>query len=358
MNQTQTTPILTDEERWQATLARDARYDGVFVLAVRSTRIYCRPSCPARKPHRENVTFYADNASAEGAGYRPCKRCTPDTLAADAALVSEICRLIESRLDEPLTLAALAEATHYSPYHLQRVFKRVMGVSPRQYAEAARVGALKAHLQAGHSVTDAMGAAGIDSSSTLYNKPAPPLGMKPSVYRRGGVGMALRYTITDSPLGRLLVAATERGVSAVYLGDDDAVLEAALAQEFPAAALCRDDVEFGAWVGEILGYLRGETLHPDVPLDVQATAFQGRVWHALRQIPPGETRSYGEIARALGNPKAMRAVAGACAHNNTALLIPCHRVVREDGGLGGYRWGIERKQALLDMEQRLAREKA
>ncbi|MBI1918490.1 MAG: methylated-DNA--[protein]-cysteine S-methyltransferase [Planctomycetes bacterium] len=268
--------------------------------------------------------------------------------------VRRVCRYIEEHLDEPLTLAVLGEQAGLSPAHLQRVFRRVMGITPRQYADACRLGRLKARLrdERTETVTTALYEVGYGSSRGLYERASAQLGMTPGAYRRGGKGMSLRYTLADCPLGRLLLAATERGVSAVYLGDRDAELEAALRKEYPAATVSRDDQTLSVWLKELLDHLRGQQPHLDLPLDVQATAFQWRVWQELQTIPAGSTRTYGEIAEALGQPTAARAVARACATNPVSVLIPCHRVIREDGGLGGYRWGLHRKRALLEREKK------
>lgn len=349
-----------DEARWQAMLARDARYDGMFVCAVRSTGIYCRPSCPARKPRRENVSFFPDCDAAERAGFRACLRCRPRALPRQAELAERACRLIDAHLtngDQPPTLSALGEALEISPTHLQRSFKQVIGISPRQYAAAHRLARVKARLRDGEEVTSALYDAGYGSSSRLYEQATGRLGMTPGTYRRGGQGMRIGYTIVDSPLGRLLVGATDAGVCAVCLGDDDTALEAALRAEYPAAEIRRDGAgEAGSagWVQAVVDHLSGRRSRLDLPLDVQATAFQWRVWEALRAIPMGETRSYGEVARAIGEPKAARAVAHACATNPVALVIPCHRVVRANGRPGGYRWGSARKEALLRQEQEQA----
>ncbi len=267
-------------------------------------------------------------------------------------LVQQACRLIEEHLEEPLTLADLGEALEVSPAHLQRVFKRVTGISPRQYADAHRLGKLKELLRRRKTVTMAMLEVGFGSSRGLYERAASHLGMTPATYRRGGRGMALRFTLADCPLGRLLLAATERGVSAVYLGDRDAELEKALRKEYPAASVERDDKVLRGWLVELLRHLNGKAPHLALPLDVQATAFQWRVWQELQKIPAGSTRTYRQVAEALGQPTAARAVARACATNPVSVVIPCHRVIRGDGDLGGYRWGLARKRALLDMEQR------
>jgi AraC family transcriptional regulator, regulatory protein of adaptative response / methylated-DNA-[protein]-cysteine methyltransferase len=341
--------MLNEAECWERTLEKDPRYDGTFVVAVRSTGIYCRPSCPARMPRRENVRFYANPEEAEGAGFRACKRCSPNEQAFEAEVVERVCRYIDERLEHAPTLAQMGEHVSLSPYHLQRIFKRAMGITPRQYADARRLEQFKQRLRDGDSVTDAVYDAGYGSSSRVYER--APLGMKPSTYRRGGEGMSIGYSVVDCPLGRLLVGATERGVCSVELGDDDEALVKGLHDEYPAAELWRSDTSFREWVDRLLCYLSGEQPHLELPLDIQATAFQWRVWEALRAIPYGETRSYSEIAEAIGAPKAARAVARACATNPAAMVIPCHRVVREDGELGGYRWGMARKEALLKQEQ-------
>lgn len=346
-------PALDEAICWQAMVERDARYDGAFVSAISSTGIYCRPSCPARKPLRKHVHFYTDAASAEAAGYRPCKRCRPQTVSHEAEVVEQLCRYIEVNLDQPLTLVALGEQAGYSPYHLQRIFKRVTGLSPRQYVEAARVQRLKAELKQADRVTDAVYDAGFSSSSTIYEG-RPTLGMNPSTYRRGAKDVDIRYAIADSPLGRVLVAASPCGIAGVCLGDDDDRLRAFLDEEFPAARIHQDDDGLRPWVEGVIAQLECETPHADLPLDVRATAFQWRVWQELRRIPLGETRTYSDIARAIGQPTAARAVARACATNRIAVIIPCHRVIREDGGMGGYRWGLSVKEALLKRERQAA----
>lgn len=346
-----TEQVLDEEKCWQAALARDSRADGVFVLGVSSTHIYCRPTCPARRPKRENVSFYATPAGAEAAGFRACLRCLPQReLEPQAEMAQRTCRYIEANPDADLSLAALGEEIGVSPYHLQRTFKRLIGVTPRQYALSQRRGQLKASLKQGETVTNAIYDAGY-SPASLYANADAQLGMTPATYRRGGEGMNIAYTVAASPLGRLLVAATERGVSAVSIGDDDAYLEASLRHEYPAAAIRRDDAALNPTLAAIICHLEGQQPHLNLPLDVQATAFQQRVWQALCAIPYGSTRSYAAIAAAIGQPTATRAVAHACATNHAAIVIPCHRVVRENGDLGGYRWGIERKHTLLANER-------
>jgi AraC family transcriptional regulator of adaptative response/methylated-DNA-[protein]-cysteine methyltransferase len=300
------------------------------------------------------VVFYPVPEAAERDGFRPCRRCRPRTFVAPDThieTVRSVCRHIEANVEEPLPLSALGTHAGLSPAHLQRVFKRITGITPRQYADACRLGRLKSRLKARKTVTTALYEAGYGSSSRLYERASSQLGMTPATYRRGGQSMQIRYTLASCPLGRLLLAATERGVCAVYLDDEDDFLEETLREEFPAAMIARDDHGLRTWIEAILDHLRGHQPHLDLPLDVQATAFQWRVWQELRAIPYGSTRSYRDIAEAIGRPTAARAVARACATNPVSILIPCHRVVREDGGLGGYGWGLERKQALLAQEQ-------
>jgi AraC family transcriptional regulator of adaptative response/methylated-DNA-[protein]-cysteine methyltransferase len=345
-----------EDERWQAVLARDARHDGAFIFAVRSTGIYCRPSCPARRPRRAQVRFFNAPDDAERAGFRACRRCHPRSAANDPrpAWVARICRLIEQHLDdaESPTLDRLSAAAGVGPHHLQRTFKRLVGLSPREWAEARRLERLKAQLKDGRAVTDAGFEAGYGSMGRLYERASGPLGMPPGAYRRGAEGVSLRYTTTDSPLGRLLVAATDRGVAAVYLGDADGPLEKALHEEYPAAQRIRDDTGLTPTIKAILSHLEGRLPRLDLPVDVKATAFQWAVWQALRAIPLGETRSYGDVAKALGRPTGARAVARACATNPISIVIPCHRVVGSDGRVSGYRWGVERKRALLAREEK------
>jgi AraC family transcriptional regulator of adaptative response/methylated-DNA-[protein]-cysteine methyltransferase len=347
------------EQYWQAVLNRDIHADGTFVYAVRSTKVYCNPSCPSRRPRREHVVFFTSPTDADQAGFRPCRRCQPDdttTGEPHVAIVQRVCAYIEAHLDEPLTLAVLGQEVAMSPYHLQRIFKRVMSITPHQYAEACRLRQLKARLKDGEDVTTAMYDAGYGSSSRLYERGPAQMGMTPGIYRRGGQGMRIHYTVVTSLLGRLLVAATEKGICFVSLSQssrsqDDKKLIAALRTEYPAAEIMEDGTGFAECVDVLLRHLQGQHPHIDLPVDVQATAFQWRVWTELRAIPYGETRSYGEIAQALGDAKKARAVAQACAHNPVALVIPCHRVVRGDGDTGGYRWGSELKQHILAQEQ-------
>src|SRR5712664_191959 len=349
--------IMNHPELWNAVLARDASRDGSFVFAVRSTGIYCRPSCPARRTGREQVSFFQVPEAAEQAGFRACRRCHPRRAQngdPQVDLVRRICHAIDEHDEEPLTLKTLSTETGVSAHHLQRTFKSVMGITPRQYAESRRLDQFKSRVKDGVSVTEAMYSAGYGSSRGLYEKSSARLGMTPATYGRGGQGMRIIYTIAACPLGRVLVAATERGVCSVALGNSDAELSAALFAEYPNASIdSRDTVispSLNLWLSQVLEHLTGKSPRIDLPLDIQATAFQWRVWEELQRIPLGATRSYQEIAKAIGKPKAVRAVAGACAGNHVALVIPCHRVIREDQSLGGYRWGLERKKILLKYE--------
>lgn len=343
------------ERPWRIVLRRDRRFDGAFVYAVRSTGIYCRPSCPSRRPRRELVSFFPAPPAAELAGFRPCRRCRPEQRnGADpaVALVQAACRLLDADPDALAGLASLSHRLGCSTHRLLRAFRRVLGITPSQYKDARRVHRLKAQLRVRRRVSPAVYAAGYGSGSRVYERADAQLGMTPATYGRGGLGMRIGYAIVPCarPLGRLLVAATARGICRVALGAGPAELEAELRAEFPAAEIRRDTAGLGRTVSAILRHLTGREPHLELPLDVRATAFQRRVWEALRKIPYGRTRSYGAVARALGNPKASRAVARACASNPAALVIPCHRVIREDGEIGGYRWGLDRKRALLERE--------
>jgi AraC family transcriptional regulator of adaptative response/methylated-DNA-[protein]-cysteine methyltransferase len=350
-------PQSNESRWWRAVQDRDAGQDGRFVFAVSSTGVYCRPSCPAKHPRRENVTFFRRPDEAEKAGYRACLRCRPKAAGGNVQteMVKAVCRYIEQHLDEPVTLARLGSAFRQSPFHLQRTFKAVLGISPRAYADSCRVNQLKRNLRAGHSVTRAMYDAGYSSSSRLYERTASQLGMTPDKYRRGAIAAPIRYTFADSPLGRMLIAATDKGICAIQFADSDEELEYGLKHEFPFAARRRDDSAMQAWKKDLLRQMQGQKLHATLPLDIQATAFQRRVWSCLQAIPFGSTRSYREVAKSIGQPTAARAVARACATNPVAVAIPCHRVVREDGDMGGYRWGMERKKVLLEMERQEAR---
>src|ERR1700690_284398 len=346
---------------WEAVRARDRGADGAFVYAVRSTGIYCRPSCPSRRPRREQVSFFALPEAAEQQGFRACLRCHPRNIRLRdprIGAVSRVCREIEARVsnageengEKRLTLSSLGARAGMSPHQLERAFRGVMGITPRQYADAQRMRRLKSRLKKGDDVTTALYDAGFGSSSRLYERAPSHLGMTPATYRQGGAGMQIHFTIVDSPLGRLLVGATDRGISALYLGETDARLEAALQKEYPRAEIHRDRNGLEGWVSKILAHLRGREPNLDLPTDVQATAFQRRVWEELRRIPYGATRTYSQVAKAIGRPTAIRAVARACATNPVSGVVPCHRVVRGDGNLAGYRWGVDRKKALLEHE--------
>jgi AraC family transcriptional regulator, regulatory protein of adaptative response / methylated-DNA-[protein]-cysteine methyltransferase len=346
---------IKDDQLWQAVMAKDARFDGQFVFAVSSTGVYCRPSCPSRRAHRERVKFYELPEAAEQAGFRACLRCQPRrarVLDPQIELVQRVCRLLNSDESESLKLAELASQAGVSPFHLQRTFKRVMGISPRQYLAARKIDNFKTLVRKGESVTNSLYESGFNSSSRLYEHAAEELGMTPATYSRGGRGVNISYTIASSPMGRLLVAVTDRGVCAVRMADDDEELEKDLREEFPNAQLKRDDSALHESVQKILTHLEKNEPRLDLPLDIKATAFQRQVWEHLRAIPYGQTVSYGDVAKALGKPGAVRAVGRACATNPVALVIPCHRVVREDKTLGGYRWGLDRKKKLLEHERR------
>jgi AraC family transcriptional regulator, regulatory protein of adaptative response / methylated-DNA-[protein]-cysteine methyltransferase len=341
----------TDAGRWAAVLDHDTAADGRFVYAVSSTGIYCRPSCPSRRPNRRNVSFFATPGEAEAGGYRPCRRCRPREAETDAVRrVRRAQRYLDHHLDETVTLARLGEAVGVSPYHLQRTFKRITGVSPKAWAGARRMERMKTQLRKGESVSRATYSAGYSSPSRAYHASRARLGMTPGAYRNGGRGVAIRFTTVDTSLGTVLIAGTERGLCFVALGEEAGALERELRQEYPAAGVERDDHTLRAWAEQVAAIAGGEGGHR-LPLDVPGTEFQWRVWEALQRIPRGETRTYAEIARELGQPSAARAVARACATNQVSLVIPCHRVVRGDGGLGGYRWGIERKRELLAAER-------
>jgi AraC family transcriptional regulator, regulatory protein of adaptative response / methylated-DNA-[protein]-cysteine methyltransferase len=336
---------------WQATLARDRRADGTFVLAVRSTNIYCRPSCPARRPLRRNVVFYRTNEEAEKQGFRACRRCRPNELSGSAVLVERAARELAGTDEDGTRLTALAEKLGTTAATLRRAFRQVTGLTPRDLAEAMRVARFKKLLRAGRSITDALYETGYGSSSRVYERSNAQLGMTPATYRKGGKGMKIGYSIAKSPLGKVLVAVTERGVSAVYLGDIEGKLIAELRDEYPRAEIAPAAHSYQRWVREIVQRIEGKAVHMELPLDVQATAFQRRVWQELQRIPRGATRTYSQVARALGQPKAVRAVARACATNPVSIVVPCHRVIREDGNLAGYRWGLSRKEQLLKQER-------
>ena len=345
---------LKDDQLWQAVMAKDARFDRQFVFAVSSTGVYCRPSCPSRRAHRERVKFFELPEAAEQAGFRACLRCQPRRariLDPQIELVQRVCRLLNANESESLKLPELASHAGVSQFHLQRTFKRVMGISPRQYLAARKIDNFKTLVRKGETVTNSLYESGFNSSSRLYEHASEELGMTPATYSRGGRGVDISYTMADSPMGRLLVAVTERGVCSVRMADSDAELEKDLREEFPNAELKRDDSALRESVQKILNHLEKNEPRLDLPLDIKATAFQRQVWEHLRAIPYGQTVSYGDVAKALGKPGAVRAVGRACATNPVALVIPCHRVVREDKTLGGYRWGLDRKKKLLEHER-------
>lgn len=351
-------PPMSEEESafwqasfWQAIERRDSALDGVFYYAVITTGVFCRPSCASRLPRPENVLFFRERADAEQAGFRACLRCRPTQSKSNpqAEMIRRVCRHIEANLDGDLRLEALGRELGLSPFHLQRTFKSVLGIAPRAYADACRIESLKQSLRAGHSVTRAMVDAGYSSTSRLYERTSPQLGMSPKAYQSGGKGVAIRYGIADSPVGLLLIAASDKGICAIRMADRREELEETLRSEFPKAELTEDPALAAGWTERLLSGTQSPT---EIPLDIRSTAFQRQVWEYLQKIPRGETRSYGQVAKDLGRPTAQRAVARACASNPVALLIPCHRVVRGDGGLGGYRWGVDRKRAILERERR------
>src|SRR5262245_34668315 len=345
----------TDSEAWRAVAERDARYDGSFVYAVESTNVYCRPSCPSRRPLRENVRFYSSTADAERAGFRACKRCGAGQGGSEIEHAIERARAyLDAHVERAVSLAELAANAGVSASHLQRSFKRVVGLSPKEYQHAERVRQFKSRLRAGDTVSRATYEAGFGSSSRVYERSDAMLGMTPASFRRGGAGVQIRFTISELPIGHVLVATTERGVCAVELGASDAEVTRALEADFPNATIERSDEDHHRWVHSVLDRIR-DPRHArggEIPLDVGGSAFQQRVWKALQEIPAGERRSYRQVAAAIGQPSATRAVARACATNRVAIVIPCHRVVREDGEPSGYKWGVDRKRRLLDEEWR------
>ncbi len=338
---------------WAAVLDHDAAADGTFVYGVMTTGVYCRPSCPSRRPLRVNVRFFADAATAQAAGLRACKRCHPDQASIaerHAEAVARACALIAASEELP-SLEALAQAAGLSRFHFHRVFKALTGVTPKAYGEAHRAERLRGELDDGASVTEAIYGAGFGSNGRFYAVSNHRLGMKPSAYQKGGASAEIRFAVGQTSLGAILVAATEKGVCAIQFGEDPDALVRALQDRFPKAELIGADAAFEALVARVVGRVEGAADSGDLPLDIRGTAFQERVWRALRDIPRGATASYADIAARIGAPKSVRAVARACAANPTAVVIPCHRVVRSDGGLSGYRWGVERKRALLQRER-------
>ena len=342
------------DPRWAAVIARDRGADGTFFYSVRTTGVYCRPSCGARRPKAANVAFHASALDAERAGFRPCMRCRPDRLspaAEQAAMVEALCRFIETAERTP-TLDELAARAGLSPYHLHRTFRAVTGITPRAYAAAHRVKRVRDALANGARVTEAIYDAGYGSNGRFYGESNAVLGMTPTRFRAGGEGAEIRFAVGECSLGSILVARSERGVCAIAMGDDPDRLARDLQDRFPQARLVGGDAAFEALVAKVVGFVESPKTGLDLPLDVRGTAFQQRVWEAMRRIPPGETTSYSELARRIGAPQSTRAVAAACAANVLAVAIPCHRVVRSDGGLSGYRWGVERKRRLLEREAR------
>ena len=346
--------VSADDNLWQAVLARDARSDGRFVYAVQSTGIYCRPSCPSRRPRRESVRFFAGPDVAELAGFRECRRCQPRAGAPPAPGLNHVrkaARFIAAHADEPITLSMLAAHVGTSPFHLQRTFSKLLGISPRGYQDALRAQHFRQDLRSGKPLTGAIYAAGYGSSSRVYERRPTGAGITPAEYQRGAKGTSISFTIVSSSLGRLLVAGTSKGLCSVKLGDRDEALEHDLRLEYPSADIVRERGAFADWVKTIVAHLDGRAPSIDLPLDIKATAFQWKVWRYLQSIPSGQTRAYSDVAKAIGSPRAIRAVARACASNHVCVVIPCHRVVQKDGGLGGYRWGVERKRRLLQKEK-------
>jgi AraC family transcriptional regulator of adaptative response/methylated-DNA-[protein]-cysteine methyltransferase len=348
--------MLDQEKCWAAVIAHDASQDGQWVYSVKTTGVYCRPGCASRQPLRKNVAFYATNEEAEAAGFRPCKRCRPtegSPAERHIAAVERACALIRER-DMLPSLDELAAAARISRYHFHRVFKQITGATPREWGKAHRIGRFADRLDAGDNVAEAVYASGFGASSRAYEAAPQGLGMTPAVRRKGGRGETIRFTCVRTALGWALIAATERGICMTALGDEKAPLEADLRRRFPAAELAAADDKLARWAERIVRFITAPGEQPDLPLDIRGTAFQARVWRALQKVPPGRTATYTEIAAALGQPTAVRAVAAACAANKLALLVPCHRIVRRDGDLAGYRWGVERKRALLAAEHEAA----
>jgi AraC family transcriptional regulator, regulatory protein of adaptative response / methylated-DNA-[protein]-cysteine methyltransferase len=335
---------------WQATLHRDARADGSFFFAVRSTNIYCRPSCPARRPLRRNTLFFRTPQDAERQGFRPCQRCRPKQQDPAIALVHRVAAALATANEDSPRLHALAAEVGSSPAQVRRAFRKATGLSPKDFQQAFRLKRFKQMLRDGNSVTEALYACGFGSASRLYEKANAHLGMTPAAYRKGGAGMEIKYTVADTSLGKVLVGATQRGVSAVYLGENERTLVDELRREYASAELVRASDGNDRWLQEIVHRVEGNAPSLDLPLDVQATAFQRRVWQELQKIPRGTTRTYLQIAKSLGKPRSVRAVARACATNPVSIVVPCHRVIRTDGNLAGYRWGLSRKQKLLERE--------
>ncbi|MEH1883435.1 bifunctional DNA-binding transcriptional regulator/O6-methylguanine-DNA methyltransferase Ada [Nostoc sp.] len=356
--QLQQTSVL-EKTLWEAVLNRDPTIDGKFFYGVRSTGIYCRPICPSRRPNRNQVCFFQSAQEAESLGFRPCKRCQPQSETVPNIGKSKVlaaCRYIETQIDRIPTLSELSSQVQMSPSYLQKVFKQIIGVSPFQYGDALRSQRLKQRLQSGEEIADAVYDTGYGSSSQLYEKAPKQLGMTPKTYQQAGKTINIVYAIAPCSLGYLLVATTEKGICAVKLGDEADKLEHILNQEFHQAHIMRDDQIHKEWIQAILDLIAGDKTHLDLPLDVRGTAFQKQVWQALQKIPYSQTRTYTDIARDIAKPQAVRAVGNACGANPIALIVPCHRVLRSDGSLGGYHWGIERKQKLLIQESKLLKD--
>jgi AraC family transcriptional regulator, regulatory protein of adaptative response / methylated-DNA-[protein]-cysteine methyltransferase len=346
---------MADDPRWARIVARDKTADGCFWYSVATTGIYCRPSCPSRTANPRNVQLHDTLAAAKATGFRPCKRCNPDGISIEGentAIIAQACRLIEESEEEP-SLNDLAEAVGRSPSYFHRMFRAITGLTPKDYAVAHRAAKVRQGLDSGNSVTEAMYDAGFNSSGRFYEKSTGLLGMTPTQYRAGGANEEIRFAVGDTSLGAILVASSKRGVASILLGTDPDTLVRNLQDRFPKARLIGADGDYEALVATVVGFVEAPNLGLDLPLDVRGTAFQQRVWQALQEIPVGQTLSYAEVARRIGSPKAVRAVAGACAANNLAVAIPCHRVVRNDGSLSGYAWGVDRKRVLLDREAAL-----
>ena len=350
----QYSPTIVNDPRWAQILGRDPQADGVFYYSVRTTGVYCRPSCPSRRARPENIQFHATRAEAEGAGFRPCKRCQPDLPMLSerhAAIIAESCRAMAAADREP-RLDELASHAGMSPFYFHRLFKQISGLTPKEYWMAQREQRVRDGLVNSGTVTEAIYSAGYHSNSRFYAKSKEVLGMTPTNFRLGGANMKISFAIGECSLGTILVAMSERGLCAIFLGDDPDALVHELQDRFPQAELIGGDGDFEQLVAQVVGFVESPGIGLDLPLDVRGTAFQQRVWQALRQIPPGQTATYAEIASRIGAPKSVRAVGQACGANPLAVVIPCHRVVRTDGGLAGYHWGVERKQSLLEREGR------
>lgn len=357
MKNQSTTPValaskVLNDPRWAFVVARDKSVDGQFYYSVKTTGVFCRPSCPSRTPNPENVQFHTTVIDAEQAGFRPCKRCKPTQPPLEdrqASMIEKVCRFIEES-ETPPTLEAIASMANMSPYHFHRIFKQVTGLTPKAYATAVQAKRVRHGLSQCHSVTEAIYDAGYGAQSRFYEKTSGMLGMTPTRFKSGGIDTEIRFAIGECSLGSILVAASTRGICTIALGDAPEKLLNELQDQFPRATLVGGDSVFEEWVAKVVGFVETPSLGLDLPLDIRGTAFQQRVWQALREIPVGTRVSYTDIANRIDMPKAVRAVAGACASNKLAVAIPCHRVVRSDGDLSGYRWGIERKQALLERE--------